>query len=373
MRRSKKIIYRLDKLTSDEIYAILDTVGSDDEADIDNVMNDSDTEFTVSDDTAETISTRTLERGVEAVIHSEIPDFAGDGENGGETPRGINDFTWRSRGSGIERRPCLNHGEIKIDIDENAIPLDVFYSVVGFDDLLELLVTESIRYAHQNGREFFVEINEMAAFIGINYIMAIDVQPNLKSYWSVNEIRGNSRIQKVMTRSRFEEILQNLHFSNNLETDDTSPEHVDRARKIRPLLNHLNKHFQDARNNTEKQSIDEHMCQHKGVSSMKQYMRNKPIKWGFKFWCRSCSESGYLYEIDIYCGKNDQSGVGLGESVVLNLTRRLHHSYITIHCDNFFTSPSLVKALLDNGLYYVGTVRPNRKFMPKSFKVSCTV
>lgn len=109
MRRSKKIIYRLDKLTSDEIYAILDTVGSDDEADIDNVMNDSDTEFTVSDDTAETISTRTLERGVEAVIHSEIPDFAGDGENGGETPRGINDFTWRSRGSGIERRPCLNH------------------------------------------------------------------------------------------------------------------------------------------------------------------------------------------------------------------------------------------------------------------------
>ena len=42
---NKKINVPISALSSDEIYALLDTIESDDEEDIENFMNDSDTEY----------------------------------------------------------------------------------------------------------------------------------------------------------------------------------------------------------------------------------------------------------------------------------------------------------------------------------------
>ena len=46
---------------------------------------------------------------------------------------------------------------------------------------------------------------------------------------------------------------------------------------------------------------------------MRQYMKNKPIKWGFKFWFRCGAKSGYLYEFNIYLKKKGNTEFGLGE------------------------------------------------------------
>ena len=45
MASNKKINVPITSMSSDEIYALLDTIESDDEEDIENLMNDSDTEF----------------------------------------------------------------------------------------------------------------------------------------------------------------------------------------------------------------------------------------------------------------------------------------------------------------------------------------
>ena len=39
---------------------------------------------------------------------------------------------------------------------------------------------------------------------------------------------------------------------------------------------------------------------------MKQYVKDKPIKGGFKFWFRCASKMGYLPEMDMYLGKKQQ-------------------------------------------------------------------
>ena len=72
-------------------------------------------------------------------------------------------------------------------------------------------------------------------------------------------------------------ILQNLHF-NDHETADKS----DKAYKMHNVINQLNEAFQNAMSDGKRQSIDEHMTKFKGWMSCKQYMKNKPIKWGFK-------------------------------------------------------------------------------------------
>ena len=67
--------------------------------------------------------------------------------------------------------------------------------------------------------------------------------------------------------------LKNLYISNN-ENDNKT----DKLYKIRPAIKHLNKVFAESLSNSPFQSVDEHMCKFKGISSMKQHIKNKPIK-----------------------------------------------------------------------------------------------
>ena len=127
------------------------------------------------------------------------------------------------------------------------------------------------------------------------------------------------------------------------------------------VINHLNKAFQDAMSDAERQSTDEHMAKFKGRMSCKQYMKNKPIKWGFKWWCRYCSKTGYLHEFDLYLDKKDKTELGLGETVVLDLPKKLENTHCMLYFDNFFNSPTLLEKLFDRRIYCLDTVRSDRK------------
>ena len=88
-----------------------------------------------------------------------------------------------------------------------------------------------------------------------------------------------------MTRDRFLEILQNIHFAHNLkQRPPKGSENCNCAWKLRPLFDHLMQRFQEVLQPESHQSIDEYMCKFKGKSPMYQYIKNKPIKWRFKFW-----------------------------------------------------------------------------------------
>ena len=87
---------------------------------------------------------------------------------------------------------------------------------------------------------------------------------------------------------------------------------------------------------------------------MKQYIKNKPIKWGFKWWCMCESKTGYLYQFDLYLGKNSDAALGVRESVVLFLSRKLIGSHCALYFDNFFNSPTLIQMLFDDKIYGIG-------------------
>ena len=99
--------------------------------------------------------------------------------------------------------------------------------------------------------------------------------------------------------------------------------------------------------NSPNQSIDEHMIKSKERSSMKPYIKSKPVKWGFQFWFRCDSKTGYLYELDMYLGRKESIEYNLGESVLFNLATSLNDSYCTLFFDNFFSSPNLIQTLFE--------------------------
>lgn len=105
------------------------------------------------------------------------------------------------------------------------------------------------------------------------------------------------------------------------------------------------------------------MAKFKGRSSLKQYMPLKPIKRGVKIWSRCDALTGYIYDINIYCGKETivQEGT-LGERVVNKLASTIIGNQVTLCFDRFFTSVRLM-----NSIDYpaVGTCMKGRKDVPK--------
>ena len=89
------------------------------------------------------------------------------------------------------------------------------------------------------------------------------------------------------------------------------------------------------------------MIKFKGYNIIRQYVKGKPIKWGFKMWCRCASKSGYLLKCDLYTGKKcSYVQYGLGEAVVLQLTEKIQDIGCHIFIDNFFNSPAVQAQLL---------------------------
>ena len=93
--------------------------------------------------------------------------------------------------------------------------IEIFSLVTGLEELLELIVEQSNFYAHHNRRNFTITKEELKAFLGINFLIAINKLPTIAEYWRVENLIGNDGIQNTMTRNYFCEILQNLHFADN--------------------------------------------------------------------------------------------------------------------------------------------------------------
>jgi hypothetical protein len=82
----------------------------------------------------------------------------------------------------------------------------------------------------------------------------------------------------------------------------------------------------------------------------------------------------YVYEFDVYMGKNNvategptlpRRGGNLAQGMVLKLMDGLGNEGQTIVVDNYFTSIELFQKLHVGGIYATGTIRSNRIGLPE--------
>jgi hypothetical protein len=261
----------------------------------------------------------------------------------------------------------IQWGKVTLEnVSSTSEPIDLFMEVSQLKKLAsDVLVPQTNLYATQSGRIFETTPSEMLCFIGVNFLFGYHKLPTFHDYWSGECDVSVPFVGKHISRNKFVELRRNLHFNDNTLNLPTSHPNHDRTFKLTPVINHFKAAFKSAMQPTERQSVDEHMIKFKGNNHMKQYMKNKPIKWGFKVWCRCCSETGYLFDFNFYTGKKINTECGLGESVVKDLVECLHGTCCKVYFDNFFTTVDLVADLLDAKVLACGTVRSNRKKLPK--------
>jgi hypothetical protein len=104
------------------------------------------------------------------------------------------------------------------------------------------------------------------------------------------------------------------------------------------------------------------MIKFKERSRLQQYLALKPIEKGYKVWCLCDPITGYLFNYQIYLGKEETSDkvIPLNECVVFNLISGHNFEGKHLYFDKFFTSLGLLEKLKLQNIKASGTIRPDR-------------
>ena len=226
----------------------------------------------------------------------------------------------------------------------------------------ELHSSDKISYSWQPISE-----SEMYRFIGCVIYMGFVILPNVDCYWSVASLyQGNWARRFIPSRDRFKSILSFLHVVN-----PNSEDREDKLCKVRFLLDYIKLKCAELYQPGIRICIDERMVKSKGRFSMRQYARDKPVKFGFKLWVLADSLNGYTYDFKVYCGKSSTvvSEKGLSYDVVFALMKNLLDQGYELYFDNYYTSLPLMLDLFHRKTYACGTASQNRRGFPWEFKV----
>ncbi|XP_042142200.1 piggyBac transposable element-derived protein 3-like [Ixodes scapularis] len=226
--------------------------------------------------------------------------------------------------------------------------------------MIDALRYQANLYSTQrNGNCISVTHEEMRKYLSILVISGIVRMPHFRMFWQSGT--RFAPVADLMSRNRFEAIHQCLHMNDNLQALPQGTDSYDCLFKVRPLLDELRKNMSKVAPD-ERQNIDEQIIPFKGRSHLKQYLKSKPHKWGYKVFTRA-SSSGIMHDLIIYEGKGTASdnGFGISGDIVIDLAKTLpQHVNHKLFFDNWFTSLRLVDELKTKGFHCIGTVRADR-------------
>ena len=250
-------------------------------------------------------------------------------------------------------------------------PVELF-ELMFTDEIWNMMITECTRYAlFINCADPKVTIEEMKVFISILIVSGYNVLPGKRFYWESSPDVRNELIYQSMRRDRFIQIMRFLHFANN-----TQPDMSDKMWKLRPLMNVMKNNFMMQFRPVKQLDYDESMVPYYGRHSCKQFIRGKPIRFGYKVWCLNTS-TGYLVNFEVYQGKNPNANLEYEESfgkcaapliqMIDEFPRHIQELPFNFYFDNLFTGIKLLKELKKRDYGATGTMRENR--IPKDCPV----
>ena len=238
-------------------------------------------------------------------------------------------------------------------------PLDLWKLFIP-DSLIDEIVVQTKLYGNRekNKPDFNVTRSEIFRFIGILLLSGYHSLPKEQDYWSTQIDLGVPIVSSALSSKKFLEIKRMFHIIDNSTLSEASS----KVAKIEPLYETLNRAFTKYGVFHRLLSVDESMVPYYGRHSCKMFIRNKPIRFGYKLWAL-CGNDGFPYHVQIYTGKSEDKSP-LGQRVVQTMvdvvktaSKPERHE---LYCDNFFTSYELLCNLADQKMKAIGTVRENR-------------
>ncbi|XP_056639357.1 uncharacterized protein LOC130446872 [Diorhabda sublineata] len=245
------------------------------------------------------------------------------------------------------------------------------------DDIIQLIVQYTnqkleAKYISPLIRPYYaknIDSCELRAYFGLLLLTAIfkSNHEDVRSLW-ISDYTGRDIFRGVMGLNRF----LFIHF--NITFDDLSTREQRKSTDKLALISEMfDKFIQNCSNNytcSEYLCIDEMLVKFRGRCSFRMFIKSKPGKYVLKVQCMCDAKTHYLYNAFIYTGKpliQSNSSQSVPTQDVLKLTEPAYGSNRNITGESWFTSIELVDLLLQKGLTYVGTVRKNKREIPREF------
>jgi hypothetical protein len=215
---------------------------------------------------------------------------------------------------------------------------------------------------------------DICGFVAILIVMALVPLPSVEYFFTDKlglQFVVLPSLKHVMSLVRFQQIKRYFHLADNRGRKDRDHPLYDRLFHVRLVLDTISVTFKKYYRLGWMVAVDESMVPFKGRSFMKQYLKDKPCKWGFKIWALCCGRTGYFASVAVYAGKGSTTAVhGLAtDSVTTVVDAGAVSKGSVVFMDRWFTSPLLVVELLKRSVYSVGTVQTNRAGLPGDFKL----
>ena len=249
-----------------------------------------------------------------------------------------------------------------------------YFSSFFDSDILNLIVEQSNLYSIQQNANKPLKLtkDELEKWIGLVIYFSMSKLPNTRMHWAKKLSPLTDYAGECMSRDRFETIKRFLHIADNSREVSKGNNGYDPLFKVRPLIDHLRPKFQ-ALPRTQCLSIDEQVVPFNKRSRLKQYIPNKPKKWGYKLFILA-SDQGFMYDFIPYTGKIDPVNnpnipdLKPNSNAVLHLAENIPSNRNHQLCfGNWFTSVPLLVHLAGREIWCCGTVRLSRlQGLPKS-------
>lgn len=209
--------------------------------------------------------------------------------------------------------------------------------------------------------------DEMKRLIAvIIYFGLVRVSSHVDKYWSTKTLYHGLWARSIIPRFRFRALMAFLHV---VDPCNESPQN--KLRKVESFLENFKNKCKSLYQPRQNVAIDERMVKSRHRSGLRQYIKDKPTKWGIKLWVLADSSNGYTVDFNVYIGKaagQQVSQYGLAYDVVMKLIEPYLNQGYHLFFDNFYTSMQLVKDLFTSGTPSAGTIIENRVGFPATLR-----
>lgn len=213
-------------------------------------------------------------------------------------------------------------------------------------------------------------MEEIKALIGLLYLAGVlrSSHLNLRDLWA-QDGTGVEIFRLTMGINRFQFLLRALRF-DDLDDREERKKHD----KLAPIRKFFDGFVERCKANyavCEFVTIDEMLEPFRGRCGFRQYMPNKPAKYGLKIFALVDSRSFYTYNLEVYVGTQPDGPYKVDNSasaIVQRLVQPISGTGRNVTVDNWFTSiPLALDLLRKHKLTITGTIRKNKREIPEIF------
>uniref|UniRef100_A0A1B6LVC4 PiggyBac transposable element-derived protein domain-containing protein n=1 Tax=Graphocephala atropunctata TaxID=36148 RepID=A0A1B6LVC4_9HEMI len=257
-----------------------------------------------------------------------------------------------------------------------STPLEV-WKLFFSDEMIHEITTCTNVWIEENQYKFSRERDantttepEIRAVIGVLYMVGVMRCSHtiLEDLWATDGF-GVEFFRCAMSLKRFKFLLRAMRFDDIRSRQERTL--VDKMAPIRDLYEEFVENCQGNYIVSEFVTIDEMLESFRGRCSFRQFIKNKPAKYGIKVYAMVCAKTFYTANLEVYLGKQVDGPFVEGNSakeVVCRLIEPITGTGRNVTVDNFFCSVPLCNELLENHrLTLVGTLRQNKREIPCEF------